>query len=127
MITLFGIAIDTNLLYHSLIIILSVVFLVSMFVSIIRHRKEINFSTIILRKDDDGTTRLSKVGITFLFLILLLIYQTVSPTATVDPVISNLLLITFATELSNKVLNILPTILNRKKDFADELKDTEDK
>lgn len=127
MITLFGIAIDTNLLYHSLIIILSVVFLVSMFVSIIRHRKEINFSTIILRKDDDGTTRLSKVGITFLFLILLLIYQTVSPTATVDPVISNLLLITFATELSNKVLNILPTILSRKKDFADELKDTEDK
>ena len=127
MITLFGIAIDTNLLYHSLIIILSVVFLVSMFISIIRHRKEINFSTIILRKDDDGTTRLSKVGITFLFLILLLIYQTVSPTATVDPVISNLLLITFATELSNKVLNILPTILNRKKDFADELKDTEDK
>ena len=123
MITACGIAINSNFLYHFLIILLSVVFLISMFVSIIRHRKEINFSTIILRKDDDGTTRLSKVGITFLFLILLLIYQTVSPTSTVDPVVSNLLLITFATELSNKVLNILPTILNRKKEVEEDIKD----
>lgn len=123
MITVCGIAINSNFLYHFLIILLSVVFLISMFVSIIRHRKEINFSTIILRKDDDGTTRLSKVGITFLFLILLLIYQTVSPTSTVDPVVSNLLLITFATELSNKVLNILPTILNRKKEVEEDIKD----
>lgn len=123
MITACGIAINSNFLYHFLIILLSVVFLVAMFVSIIRHRKEINFSTIILRTDDDGTTRLSKVGITFLFLILLLIYQTVSPTSTVDPVVSNLLLITFATELSNKVLNILPTILNRKKEVEEDIKD----
>ena len=127
MITACGIAINSNFLYHSLIIILSLAFLIAMFVSIIRHRKEINFSTIILRKDDDGTTRLSKVGITFLFLILLLIYQTVSPTATVDPVVSNLLLITFATELSNKVINILPVLLNRKKELLEDEKDGSDK
>lgn len=127
MITACGIAINSNFLYHSLIILLSLAFLIAMFVSIIRHRKEINFSTIILRKDDDGTTRLSKVGITFLFLILLLIYQTVSPTATVDPVVSNLLLITFATELSNKVINILPVLLNRKKELLEDEKDGSDK
>lgn len=102
------------------------VFLLMLSISLFRHRKKIKFYGIIIR--DDG--RLSKIGVAFIFLMLMLIYQ-VGNGAEISSYMVELLGIVFATELgrqfiSNKYVNGDDTLLDKiKRRIPDKLDEDE--
>lgn len=69
---------DFYTVYQILIVLLSFAFIATVFFSIYRHKHEIKFYQMITREDENGNSRISKVGIAFIFLLILIVYQTIS-------------------------------------------------
>ena len=82
------------------ILILLLLFLIIFFVSLYRNRSKINFYSLVVRENG----RMSKVGIAFVFLLLLLNYQVISNTE-VSTYLVELLGIIFAAELGTKYVD----------------------
>lgn len=109
-------ALGIDFYYHLMILSLSVAWLIALFCSLFKHRKDINFSSIILRYEE-GKQRLSKVGITFCFALLLMVYQ-VTNGHTVDGIIVQIMMLCFATELTNKTIDLLPYIMGKQPPYS---------
>ena len=102
MLEIAGVSIGIETIYHALIIILSLGWILALGVSCWRHRGSINFSSIILRTDSDGSSRISKVGILFVFCLILVVVQTIVPTMSLDGNLVMLLTISLGTELTRQ-------------------------
>ena len=69
---------------------------------------------MICREDEKGITRISKVGISFIFVQMLIIYQVVTGTH-VDSYLTELLAVIFAAEVGTKYVGKI----GNKKDYTE--------
>jgi uncharacterized membrane protein len=95
------------MVYQILIVLLSFAFITVVFVSVYKNKKEISFYRMITR--DDG--RISKVGISFIFVQMLIIFQVVTG-AHVDSYLTELLAVIFAAEVGTKYVDRRQVINN---------------
>lgn len=109
--------IPTNfyLLYQILIALLSFAFIGVVFYSIYKNRGKVSFYQMITREDESGNTRISKVGISFIFVQMLIIYQVVTGTH-LDSYLTELLAVIFAAEVGTKYVG---SIGNKTKNFTE--------
>lgn len=87
------------------IVITTVVLIMGMFIAIffasmIKNRKKVKFYSLVIR--DDGS--ISKVGISFIFILMLIIYQVVAQTE-ISGYLVELLGVIFAAELGTKYVD----------------------
>lgn len=115
MITFFGVTIAIESIYHILIIFLSLMWILALFISCWRHRARTNFSSIILRTDEHGYSRVSKIGILFCFCLILIVVQTVTPGMTLDPQLVMLTTIALGTELTRQGMQVAMTYFANRK------------
>lgn len=116
MLEVFGLSIAIESIYHLLIIFLSLMWILALFISCWRHRHRTNFSSIILRTDEHGYSRVSKIGILFCFCLILIVVQTVTPGMTLDPQLVMLTTIALGTELTRQGMQIAMTyFMNRNR------------
>ena len=125
MVSLFGLSIAIETIYHFLIIFLSMAWMLSLFISIFLHRNTINFSSIILRTNDDGVSRVSKCGILFVFCLILIVVQTVTPNMVLDPQLVLLTTIALGTELTRQGMLTAMTYFKSKSNV--QIEDSYDK
>lgn len=105
-IEVFGVAVTMESVYHLLIIILSLGWILALGGSVWRHRGKIDFSSIILRTDNNGYSRISKVGILFCFCLILIVIQTILPNMTLDGNLVMLITVCLGTELTRNGLMV---------------------
>lgn len=82
------------------LVILSLSFLIIVFTSVIRNRNKVQFYSIIVKEDG----QISKVGIAFIFLLILLVYQVISGTE-ISGYLVELLGVIFAAEIGTKYVD----------------------
>lgn len=102
---------DFYMIYQILIVILSFGFIGVVFFSIYKNRQKVSFYQMITREDG----RISKVGISFIFVQMLIIYQVVTGTH-VDSYLVELLAVIFGAELGTKYVG---KIGGPKKDYTE--------
>lgn len=85
-----------EMMYQIIIINLSVGFVSVILFSLFRNRSNINFSQILMRED-----RISKVGIGFIFVMMLVVYQTLTDKE-IDGSLVQLLMVIFGAEITGK-------------------------
>ena len=86
--------------FLAFILVLSLVFLSILFVSLLKNRNRILFYSLVIK--DDG--QVSKIGIAFIFLLILLVYQVITETE-VSSYLVELLGIIFAAEIGTKYVD----------------------
>lgn len=91
---------DFYYIYQILIVVLSFGFIGVVFYSTWKNKAKISFYQMIMR-EDNGVQRISKVGISFIFIQMLIIYQVVTGTH-VDSYLVELLAVIFAAEVGTK-------------------------
>lgn len=91
---------DFYYIYQILIVLLSFGFIGVVFYSTWKNKEKISFYQMIMR-EDNGVQRISKVGISFIFIQMLIIYQVVTGTH-VDSYLVELLAVIFAAEVGTK-------------------------
>lgn len=94
---------DLYVLYQILIVLLSFGFISVVLYSTYKNRGSITFSHLLTREDG----RISKVGISFIFVQILIIYQVLSG-AKVDSYLVELLAVIFGAELGTKYIAKIP-------------------
>ena len=104
---------DFYMLYQILIALLSFAFIGVVFFSIYKNKEKVSFYQMICREDERGITRISKVGISFIFVQMLIIYQVVTGTH-VDSYLTELLAVIFAAEVGTKYVGNI----TKKRDFT---------
>ena len=87
-------------LFLIFILIILLIFLLIFFISLYRNRRKINFYSLIVRENG----RISKVGIAFIFILMLVIYQVVSGVE-ISTYLVELLGVIFAAELGTKFVD----------------------
>ena len=97
-IELYNITLRESFLFF--ILILSLLFLVIVFTSVIRNKDKVQFYSIIIKEDG----QVSKVGIAFIFLLVLLVYQVVTETE-ISGYLVELLGVIFAAEIGTKYVD----------------------
>ena len=98
------------MLYQILIVLLSFAFIGVVFFSTYKNKDKISFYQMITREDG----RISKVGISFIFVQMLIIYQVVTGTH-VDSYLVELLAVIFAAEVGTKYVGKI----GNKKDYTE--------
>lgn len=106
-------------IFLSCILFLLISFLTVFLISLYRHRDDVNFYSIVVRENG----RMSKVGIAFIFIMTLLVYQVVSGTE-VSFYLVEMLGFIFAAELGTKFVNHKFLSEEKMKHIKNELKDT---
>lgn len=101
---------DFYMLYQILIVLLSFAFIGVVFFSTYKNKDKISFYQMITREDG----RISKVGISFIFVQMLIIYQVVTGTH-VDSYLVELLAVIFAAEVGTKYVGKI----GNKKDYTE--------
>lgn len=99
------------MVYQILIVILSFGFICVVFFSIYKNRQKVSFYQMITREDG----RISKVGISFIFVQMLIIYQVVTGTH-LDSYLVELLAVIFGAELGTKYVG---KIGGQKRDYTE--------
>jgi len=105
---------DFFMVYQILIVLLSFAFLGVVFFSIYKNRGKVSFYQMICREDG----RISKVGISFIFVQMLIIFQVVTG-AHVDSYLTELLAVIFAAEVGTKYVGKLGSGGKSKADFTE--------
>lgn len=105
---------DFFMVYQILIVILSFAFLGVVFFSIYKNKGKVSFYQMICREDG----RISKVGISFIFVQMLIIFQVVTG-AHVDSYLTELLAVIFAAEVGTKYVGKLGSGGKSKVDFTE--------
>lgn len=85
-----------EMMYQIIIINLSVGFVSVILFSLYRNRSNINFSQILMREN-----RISKVGVGFIFVMMLVVYQTLTDKE-IDGSLVQLLMVIFGAEITGK-------------------------
>ena len=101
---------DFYMLYQILIVLLSFAFIGVVFFSTYKNKDKISFYQMITREDG----RISKVGISFIFVQMLIIYQVVTGTH-VDSYLVELLAVIFAAEVGTKYVGKI----GNKRDYTE--------
>ena len=97
--------------YMSLVIYAMIVFfLIWMTVSIWRHRQQINISQLLMRDN-----KISKVGVSWVFCILVFIYQ-IMTSGTISSELITLLLVILGAELGSDTINAYQKVNIRVKE-----------
>lgn len=99
----------TGSYYGVLISGIFLIFVITLFLSIIKNRHNIKLYSILLREDG----RVSKVSVAFLFVLPVILYQAIY-LKEITPGLDYILLTIFGTELGVKVTDKIPDIFNRK-------------
>ena len=99
----------TGSYYGVLISGVFLIFVITLFLSIIKNRHNIKLYSILLREDG----RISKVSVAFLFVLPVILYQAIY-LKEITPGLDYILLTIFGTELGVKVTDKIPDIFNRK-------------
>lgn len=82
------------------VVLIMGIFIAIFFASMIKNRKKVKFYSLVIR--DDGS--ISKVGISFIFILMLIIYQVVAQTE-ISGYLVELLGVIFAAELGTKYVD----------------------
>ena len=106
---------DFFMVYQILIVLLSFSFIGVVFWSIYKNRGKGSFYQMICRQDDQE--RLSKVGISYIFILVLIVFQTVT-NGVVDGGLIQLLGVVFAAEIGTKYVGKIVNTKS-KKDFTE--------
>lgn len=96
--------------YGIMISVVFIIFIISLCISVFRHRRDIKLYSILLREDG----RISKVAVAFLFILPVILYQAIYLNQ-ITPGLDYILLTIFGTELGVKFTDKLPDMLNKKR------------
>lgn len=96
-------------LYGFIIAILFVIFIISLCISVVLHRKDVKLYSILLREDG----RISKVAIAFLFVLPVILYEVIF-FHQLTPGLDYILLTIFGTELGVKVTDKIPDMFRNR-------------
>lgn len=102
--------INYEFILFGLISLVAIVLIISFILSVFNHREEIKFYTFLFREDG----RLSKINITFLFVLPIVLYQAVS-TSSITTGLLEILWAVFAADLGVKGINKWNTINGKTK------------
>ncbi len=108
-------------LFIDMMVVVFVVFLLFFFVSVVKNRHRARLYTLIMKPDGN----LSKVGISFLFLWLIILYQVITGKE-ITGYFVELLGVIFAAELGERYVDNKSKLTNNKiDDIKDKLKNTD--
>jgi len=86
--------------FFGLILLTTIVFFIILLVSIIKNRDKIHFYTLIVRENN----RISKVGLSFIAILLIIVYQAIF-NKEITPGLIELLGIIFTAEIGTNAVN----------------------
>lgn len=120
MVTLFGYNITPESLFIDIMIGVFVLFLLFFFSSVIKNRHRAKLYTLIMKPDGN----LSKVGISFLFLWLIILYQVITGKE-ITGYFVELLGVIFAAELGERYIDNKNLTNNKIDNIKDKLKEVD--
>lgn len=88
---------QVDIIFLGMLLVVSIGFLLTLFISIVIHKNEIKFYQILCREDG----RVSKVSVAFIVILFLLVYQAVIFNSITNGLVE-LLMVVFAAELGVK-------------------------